>query len=53
MTSWGALLLVLYVALGLSTTGRGKAFVLAVGCTTLVLAAVLVRVVGWRTTPTE
>ena len=43
MTSWGALLLALYVALGFSTMARGKAAVLAAGCTTLVLAVVLVR----------
>jgi hypothetical protein len=43
MTGWGALLLVVYTALGLSGMPMRKATLLAAGCTTLVLAAVLLR----------
>jgi hypothetical protein len=45
MTRWGALLLVIYLILGLSRTQRSKAVTLAVGFTTLVIAAVMVKTV--------
>lgn len=43
MTAWGALLLVVYTALGLSELEQRKATVLAVTVTLLVVAAVLAR----------
>ena len=43
MTRWGVLLLLAYVALGLSPVARGKATHLAVGLTAVVLVLVMVQ----------
>ena len=43
MTGWALLLLVVYVALGLSRVGTGKAAQLSLVFTVLVVSSVLVR----------
>lgn len=43
MTRWGVILLVLYLALGLSRTSRSKATIFGVGVTTLVLGYEMVK----------
>ena len=45
MTRWGLLLLLLFVALGLSNTRRGKAVTLAVAGTVLVIGGVMAKYV--------
>jgi hypothetical protein len=45
MTRWGALLLLLFLALGLSTTRQGKAMTLAVSLTVLVIGAAMAKYV--------
>jgi hypothetical protein len=46
MTNWGLLLLAVYVGLGLSLSRAQKATRIAVVCTTVVVAAVMLRTVA-------
>ena len=45
MTRWGALLLLVYLALGLSRVDRQKALHLAVGATAITIAAAMISIV--------